>query len=49
MSSEQINKKDENRKKLEFCKKVAHKYNPIGAMIFVIIYWLIGLKNAQFY
>ena len=40
---------DKNKKKQIFCKKIAHVYNPIAAMIFVTIYWAIGLKNAQFY
>ena len=38
-----------NKKKQQFCKKIARVYNPIAAIIYVIIYWLIGLKNAQFY
>ena len=43
------NKEDKNRRKHKFCKKVAHKYNPMAAILFVIVYWAIGLKNAQFY
>ena len=38
-----------NKKKQQFCKKIARLYNPTAAIIYVIVYWLIGLKNAQFY
>ena len=37
-----------NMKIKKFCKKSAHVYIPTGILIFVIIYWLIGLKNAQY-
>ena len=40
---------DKNKKKQKFCKKIAHVYNPIVALTFVIIYWIMGLKNAQFF
>ena len=43
------NKEDKNRRMHKFCKTVAHKYNPAVAIAFVIIYWSIGLHNAQFF
>ena len=36
-------------RKKAFCARMAHVYNPIGALSFVAIYWAIGLKNAQFF
>ena len=32
-----------------FAKKVSLTYNPSAALAFVVVYWAIGLKNAQFY
>ena len=43
------NTQKKNKNKQEFCKKIAHVYNPAAAIMFVAIYWAIGLKNAQFY
>ena len=43
------NTQDKVKRKQEFLKRIAHVYNPGAAMFFVVIYWAIGLKNAQFY
>ena len=43
------NTQSKNKKKQQFCKRVAHVYNPMAALTFVVIYWAIGLKNAKFY
>ena len=40
---------DKNKKRQRFCKRIAHVYNPAAAIVFVILYWIIGLKNAQFF
>ena len=32
-----------------FAKKISLTYNPSAALAFVVVYWLIGLKNAQFF
>ena len=31
------------------CKRLALEHFPIAVLSFVIIYWAVGLKNAQFY
>ena len=36
-------------RKKAFCKRMSHVYNPIGALTFVAVYWIVGLKNAQFF
>ena len=33
-------------RKLDFWKKVSMVYNPLFALIFVAVYWAIGLKHA---
>ena len=43
------NTQDKKKRKQTFCKKIAHVYNPAAALVFVFIYWAVGLKNAQFY
>ena len=43
------NKIERVEKRRRFCKKVAHIYNPSAAVIFMVVYWVIGLKNAQYY
>ena len=43
------NTQDKTRRNNKFYKKMALVYNPSAALTFVIIYWAIGLKNAQFY
>jgi hypothetical protein len=32
-----------------FAKKVSLTYNPAAALAFVLVYWVIGLQNAQFF
>ena len=32
-----------------FAKKISLTYNPSAALAFVVVYWVVGLKNAQFY
>ena len=32
-----------------FAKKISLTYNPSAALAFVVVYWALGLKNAQFY
>ena len=36
-------------RKKAFCARCAHVYNPIAALTFVVVYWAVGLKNAQFF
>ena len=36
-------------RKKAFCRRMAHVYNPIAALTFVAFYWIVGLKNAQFF
>ena len=36
-------------RKKAFCRRMSHVYNPIAALTFVAIYWIVGLKNAQFF
>ena len=37
-----------NMRKLSICMKFAHFYNPIAALSFVFIYWILGLRQAEF-
>ena len=48
-SSYDKNRTHKNKMKQLFCKKVALVYIPIFVLLFVVIYWFIGLKNAQFF
>ena len=32
-----------------FAQKISLTYNPSAALAFVVVYWVVGLKNAQFY
>ena len=41
--------KKKNKRRLELCQKVAHVYNPIAALIFVSVYWILGLKEAEYF
>ena len=34
-------------RKLVFWRKVALVYNPVMAVLFVTVYWIIGLKHAD--
>ena len=36
-------------RKKAFCRRMSHVYNPIAALSFVAVYWIVGLKNAQFF
>ena len=40
---------EKKKRRRLFCKKMTLVYIPIGAISFVVIYWAVGLKNAQFY
>ena len=39
-------KGDKNKKKQEFCKKIALVYLPMVVVLFTSTYWFIGLRNA---
>ena len=44
------NRTEENKqKKLRICMKFARMYNPACAVIFVCIYWFVGLRQAEFF
>ena len=36
-------------RKKAFCQRMSHVYNPIAALTFVAIYWIVGLRNTQFF
>ena len=42
----QAEKRARNR---AFAKKISLTYNPSAALAFVVVYWVIGLENAQFF
>ena len=42
----QAEKRARNR---AFAKKISLTYNPSAALAFVVVYWFMGLKNAQFF
>ena len=46
---EQKARLEKNFSRKSFCHKISLVYNPIAALTFVGIYWVVGLKNAQFY
>ena len=46
---EQKARLEKNFSRKLFCHKISLVYNPIAALTFVGIYWVVGLKNAQFY
>ena len=35
-------------RKKAFCARMAHVYNPIAALSFISIYWILGLRQAEF-
>ena len=37
-----------NLRRLALCMKFAHVYNPIAALSFIAIYWILGLRQAEF-
>ena len=43
------NKEKENIRKLNFCLRFAHVYSPTVVISFVCIYWLLGLRQAEFF
>merc|ERR1719474_1152174 len=43
------NTSSKNKKKQRFIKKVSMTYIPLVVIIFVISYWIIGLRNSQFF
>ena len=38
-----------NLRRLTLCMRFAHVYNPIAALSFVSIYWILGLRQAEFF
>ena len=38
-----------NIRRLALCMRFAHVYNPIAALSFVSIYWILGLRQAEFF
>ena len=42
-------KRKKNKKRLDFCHKIAHVYNPLAAITFVLVYWAVGLKEAEYF
>ena len=42
-------KKKTNERRLKVCLKFAHVYNPIAALTFVSVYWILGLKKAEYF
>ena len=47
--SELEKKRRTNEKKLKRCLKFAHVYNPIAALTFVSVYWILGLREAEYF
>ena len=47
LEKEKITKKNERR--IRLCMKFAHFYNPIAALTFVAVYWILGLKEAEYF
>ena len=46
---EKDNQTRKNEKKLKLCLRFAHVYNPIAALSFVSVYWILGLKEAEYF
>ena len=38
-----------NARRMKLCMRFAHVYNPIAALIFVSVYWILGLKEAEYF
>ena len=38
-----------NKKKQDICKRFSKIYNPSAAITFVVVYWIVGLRNARFF
>ena len=47
MKKEKLTRK--NLRKLAFCRKITIYYNPIAVTVFVSFYWIIGLRQAEFF
>ena len=43
------NTEDGNKAIQATCKRFSKIYNPAAALTFVFVYWVIGLKNAQYF
>ena len=43
------NEAKKNEKRLKLCLRFAHVYNPIAALSFVSVYWILGLKEADYF
>ena len=41
--------KEKRSRNRAFAKKISLTYNPSAALAFVVVYWVIGLENAQFF
>ena len=41
-------KRIKNEKRLKFCLKFALVYNPITVLLFVSVYWILGLREAEY-
>ena len=41
--------KTKNKRRLKLCMRFAHVYNPIVALSFVAVYWILGLKVAEYF
>ena len=39
--------KIEKKKRLAFMRRVSLVYNPIMAVVFVVVYWFMGLRHAD--
>ena len=39
--------KSERKKRLAFMRRVSLVYNPIMAVVFVFVYWVMGLRHAD--
>ena len=46
---EKENTTKKNEKRLKLCMRFAHVYNPIAALTFVSVYWILGLKEADYF
>ena len=42
-------KQMKNMKRLQFCHNFAMYYSPIMALVFVAVYWILGLRHAEFF
>ena len=47
LEKERRTKKNERR--IRLCMRFAHVYNPIAALTFVSVYWILGLKEAEYF